>query len=357
MTTVLSKNSASDFASARLLARLQESYQQKATEKVGVVSDRYQSKINSINRDTDQWRGVKKDIGKTTSEVSFVTSRAKGILSKLDAMIRTVNQAEQASKNESFQWAGFAAAFDSQLKGVEMDANRSTTDTVNLLGSGEPDLKYNTTPWGDPTTVEGAYLGNDFVIVEADGKRWKPDADAKLLRQYDTDGKATGKVGSYDDLTKDSWSGTSISFTMNADTATPETISGTLEQKGMSLLNAWAYDSLSTSAGRTKALEDLNSAKLAAQLEVKRYEAAQATAAFYEERANANIKGLREESNSTLIEQARRVGELQDELAREYQTTTSSVALAMSARKGFAQIFSQFTNSNPITKALMNIVT
>ncbi|HJL66965.1 MAG TPA: hypothetical protein QF900_09095, partial [Arenicellales bacterium] len=58
----------------------------------------------------------------------------------------------------------------------------------------------------------------------------------------------------------------------------------------------------------------LKAAQQAVNLEVTRYEVAARMAKFYEDRATAEIKGLREEVNDNLLDQARDVKKAHDEL-------------------------------------------
>lgn len=359
MTNVLTtKNPASDYATAQLIARLQESYQAKATQKVQDVADRHQTKINTINRDVEKWRTVKADIGQAASTISGFVGSAKSVLASIDNLISTVNKAKlsAADADSDFRPDNYSSIFDSQLRSLNMSAD-SGSRGVNPMGPSEPDFKYQIDLYGETNTVSGNFIGTGYTITEADGKIWKADVPNKLLYQYGTDGGKTGKVGAFGDLQLDSLSGTAISFTTGADTASPESYSGTLSRTGTELLNAWAYEGLATDTGRDAALADLYDAKTAIELEVKRYETAYATAGFYEERANTYVQGLREEANGELLKQTAEVSRLQKELAREYQHTTSSVALAMAAKKDYSKFFGQFAGDNKVAKALMNIYT
>lgn len=354
--TVLSPFSAADFGQAQMLVQIQKFYNQKATQKTAAIGHEYTAQINSIKRESDRWDAAREDMRETRSVISGTVGRAKAIQTSLENMIRAVNKCGQNTEGYTNPQM-YAASFDAFLKSLDGVASR-TSDGTNLLGIAKQEVRFPTGINGSEYTVKSAFLGSDYHIVDSEGKYWDLDRSAKILKRYDTyPDEPTSKVGNIaTGLRLDSLVGDAITFTVAPDTATPETYSGTLHRSGLKLLDSWAYDGLATEAGRAKALADLNSAKVAIDLEVRRYQLANTTITYYEEIATETISGIRDKTNQLTIEQATAIQNEQTALSQEYQVSTNAIVQALALQNQYAKMLSPLM-SNKYAKSLIDILT
>ncbi|MCG8510308.1 MAG: hypothetical protein MI741_13850 [Rhodospirillales bacterium] len=353
--TVLSGWSADTYNNATLLTQMQKFYEQRATQQTNMITNRYDSEINAVNLEADRWRTVREGLQDARSVISEATSRAKSIRDTIENMILAVNKAGQ-NDDDVLGSEVYAASFDSYLRGIDSSA-KGGTQSPNLLGVAKQELTYRAGINGTTVTVDSAYVGSDYYIIDSDGKYWDLDRQAKILKQYDVyPDEPTGKAGNFETgLTLDSLSGDDITFTMAPDTATPETISGTLYRQGLHILDSWAYEGLSTEAGRQAALDDLKTAQASIDLEVRRYEVAFTTVNYYEEIATQSITGLRKETDQFQIDKAIEINQAQEQLARDYQTANNSVALSLSMQNQYAKMLNPLFE-NKFANALLNIL-
>lgn len=354
--TVLSSFSAADFGRAQMLVQVQKFYNKKAQTKTTAIANEYGAQVNSINAENDRWKSVRDDIQDARSVLSDTLGRARGILTTLDNMIRAVNKSGQNTEGYTNPEM-YAATFDSYLKGIDSAATRLSTNT-NLLGTAKQEVTFPTGINGVRQTVNSAFLGSDYYIVDNEGKYWDLDRSAKILKRYDVyPDEPTGTVGNLaTGLQLDDLTGDTITFTVAPDTATPQTFTGTLHRSGLSLLDSWAYDGLATAEGRQKALADLNSAKVAIDLEVRRYQLAYTTADYYEKSASEAIDGLRKKTNQLAIEQAVAIQKEQNALAQEYQVSNNAIVQALALQNQYAKMLTPLI-SNKFGKSLVDILT
>ena len=226
------------------------------------------------------------------------------------------------------------------------------------MSSTKASLEFRVGINGGYETVNSAYVGSNYHVVDDEGKYWALDRASKTLKRYnDYPDDPTSTVGNFQTgIRLDSLSGDAITFTIAPDTATPQTFSGTIYRSGLDVLDSWGYDGLSTSEGRTRALEDLNAAKAALDLEVRRYEVSLSMASFYESMADQAVEGYRDETNALMIEQAKAIQTEQSKLAREYQISTNSVAQALSLQNGYSNMLGSMLSEGSFAQKLVNIL-
>ncbi|MBE0530765.1 MAG: hypothetical protein IH626_08050 [Rhodospirillales bacterium] len=354
--TVLSKFSVADFGRAQMLVQIQKFYNKKAAQKTQVITNDYKAQINSVNADGDRWASVRDKIQETRSVIATTLGRAKSILASLDNMIRTVNKCGQNTEGYTNPQM-YAASFDASLNGLDSTASRSST-VPNLLGIARQEISFPTGINGAKQTVKSAFLGSDYHIVDSEGKYWDLDRQAKILKRYDDyPDEPTSIVGNIaTGLRLDDMVGDAITFTVGPDTATPATFTGTLYRTGMKLLDSWAYEGLATTAGRQKALADLNMAKAAVDLEVRRYQLAYTTADYYEQIASESISTMRKKTNQLTIEQATAIQKEQTALSQEYQMSSNSIVQALALQNQYSKMLSPLISSR-FGKSLVNILT
>ncbi len=348
MVTVLSNFSAAGFGQANLLAKMGEVFENQAVQRTNTITSRYTARINSVNLTKDRWETVRTGIQDARSVISTTSSKAKSILSSIDNMISAVNKAEQNS-DESYSAKVYAGSFDAYLSGLDSTAKSSSVQP-NLLGTAKTELTFRAGINGTTTTVNSAFLGSDYYIVDDESKYWALDRSAKTLKRYDEyPDDPTSTVGNFQTgLQLDDIDGDSITFTVGQDTADPQTFTGTLHRKGLEILDSWAYDGLSTEDGRARALADLKAAKAAIELEVRRYEITFTVSDFYESVATEAIVGLRKKTDSYMIQQAAEIQEAQAQLARDYQNAASSVTQSIAMQNQYAKLLSPLFNDSLI---------
>ncbi len=332
----LSNFTIADFGRAQLVAQIGAYYEQRGVEKSEQIAAEYGQKTNTLGRESARWEDVRADIQAAKDVIGGTLSRIKSIRNSLNNMISNVNKAEQNSHDPTGP-SIYAAAFDSYLNGADSNA-KNTSLSPNLIGVAKQELTYRVGIYGTTSTIASANLSSDYYVIDTDGKYWSLNRTAKTLKRYDVyPDEPTSTVGHFvGGLKLDSLTGDTISFTVAPDTATPESFTGTLYRNGLSIMDSWAYDGLATSDGRTRALEDLNAAKYAVDLEIRRYEIALTTSDFYDKVAKRAIDGLTEQTNDLLIEQAAAIEKAQNELAREYSSATSHVARAVAMQNEYA---------------------
>lgn len=353
--TVLSGLSRTLITTATLFSNLANAERKKVALQNQVINSAHQQRISRLNSGVDKWLAVRKSVGKASSVIHATVGRAKAILSKIDSMILNVNKAGQPTIGPT-NTDMYAASFDASLKSIQTDAMNARM-SPNMIGLSGPKLTYKTSPTGGAGSVQGAFIGTDYYITDSAGKRWVPNQIAKNLKRYDNYPiGATNKVGAFNGgLRLDSISGNAITFTIAPNTATPESFSGTLFRKGLKIMNSWYYNNLATNADRQQALSDLKSARVAVNLEVQRYQLGASTASFYEDRVNAEIKGIKSKVADELIARAAELQAAQDKLTREFQTTTSIVAHSLAMKNEYAKMLSPIVNDK-LTQILLNVV-
>ncbi len=353
--SVLSVLSRTMITTANLFSNLTTAQGKKIAMRTREINGAHQQKIGRLNSGVAKWLAVKKSVGKAASVIHATVGRAKAILGKIDAMILNVNKASQPTSGTT-NTAMYAASFDAAIKSIQSDV-KNVRMQPNMIGNYEPRLTYKTSPSGTMGSVQGAFIGNDYYITDSAGKRWVPDQNAKNLKRYDNyPSGATNKVGAFDGgLRLDSISGDAIAFTIAPNTASPESFSGTLSRKGLRIMNSWYYNALATDADRQKALSDLKSARVAVNLEIQRYELGASTATFYENRVNAEIRGIKSKVADEIIARAKELKISQDKLTQEFRNTQSIVAQSLALKNEYAKMLAPIVNDK-LTQALLNVV-
>lgn len=343
MVTVLDKLTRADFANATLVSQLQASAEERITERTEAIASRFGQKISAVELERKPWEGVKDSAGEASSFLSDTLGRARRVKDALDGMIASVTKATQNTEGFT-NFEGYALTFDSQLGNLVRIAQNGSSP--NLLGTAEPTFRYDISPNFAQASVKGADLGSDYYIEDTEGKLWYPNRGARNLTRYDDyPNTPTSTVGAFGGgLQLDSLVGDTVTFTVGPDTGSPESFTGTIYRDDLRIVDSWFYDGLATADGRERALEAINDAKDAVKLEIRRYEVAISVAQFYEKRAQTQISGLNAENNELLVQQAQEIQKAQDDLARQFQATTSNVAVALSLRVEYANLFAPFVN-------------
>jgi hypothetical protein len=230
-----------------------------------VLATRFEVEMSSARQDVMKWTPVTQSISDAQAQVDFALSKTDAI-KKVIAKMRTTLTA--GANNSSTDWAAVARTFDSLRTTINSSTHGGGSD--NLVGSvrrgdtyAANSLTYETDPEGGQETIQGKYLGTDFDVTLPDNTFFRPSG-AQAIQRYQA--YPQGKVGysqsvtdstvtltSYDTTTKD------VAFTVGVNTAAPTSYTGTVQKRGIGILQSWMYD-FSTAAGRQRALDDLSAA-------------------------------------------------------------------------------------------------
>jgi hypothetical protein len=134
---------------------------------------------------------------------------------------------------------------------------------INLIGNAAgPDWKTEdiytrTSQNGGYTTIEGAYLGSNFELVDIEGYSWKIARNDEVYKQYTDTGSATGKEISTKDITVSSFDASTDNLTLSNGI---ETLSGTLNRGGLKILQAQYYNNFTDDNSIQNAINDIDKA-------------------------------------------------------------------------------------------------
>lgn len=341
--TVLTPVNGNDIANQLLLKQLRSFFESKVNKESAGVLGQFNTKLNTVERETQPWRAFKEDLVEPLRQVNRLVSRLENIRKTLDSLLKTLNTATNDPEADA-NAAGYAAAFDSQLKSVR-GAAESNFDLPNLLGKDEPSrLTFPITPTGNATqTLSGTYMGSDYHIIDENGNRWQPERKTKLLVEYvsfpETEGDTKvaldkgAVLDAFDEETD------AITFTVNSATAAIETIDGTIVREGLGVLDAWLYDGLATQAGRDRAVADIQAAKHIVDLEIRRYKVAVTVVQFHSERAASNIGALDKERDSLLFQRGKELSDGKEDLDRQFAVAQQALVANINFRNNYSLFF------------------
>jgi len=326
---------------------------QKKTESVG---NPYDTTVNSLERDKDAWQKVEKDVGQASSKIAGTIGRLKSVKSRLDAMLGTINKANLAKDDPDFNADVYGIAFDAMLKSLTNDIEKNK-DVPNLLGKGDPKLEYLISPTFEKASVTGSAIGGNYYIIDSEGKHWELNREAGNIKRYNEyPDDPTSTVGGLDGgIRLDSLVDDQISFTIGADTASPESFSGTLYTEGLAVMDSWAYNNLESDTDRDDAITAVKTAQAPINYQVSRFESALTISQFYETRAGSKISGVNVEKNHTLIEKAQAVQAAQNEMDLQFQAALGAVETAAKMNANYAKLLAP-VSSNSFASKLFDLL-
>lgn len=315
VTTVLSPINIRAFADAQLLLQMSRyNSRQLVSDQKLAIGDNEQ-KIGTAQRSIEQWQNLRGDLSDAEQYLAALVSKVTTLSSYVSDLNTTAYSARNASAD--IEKYGARYTFDSKLRQLNNVANNQSI-TPNIVGSqATSSFSYETDIYGATDTLDHQFLGSDYYIIDSGGKRWEVEKTNQLiLQQRDTDWSLTGKkadlttgiqLDSYDTSTK------AISFTIQPGTSEELAVSGTLYTSGLEILNSWIYEGLTTTTGRTNALNDLHEAQAQVDVYLALYKAAQAKAGFHDDRAASAITGLSSKVDSLTASQLLALQEVENE--------------------------------------------
>ncbi|NVJ90011.1 MAG: hypothetical protein HWE34_00040 [Methylocystaceae bacterium] len=348
-----------DVSTNQLNKQLQNNFQTRVQTEVDRINDSYASNLNSKDLEEESISRYLNDLSEGLDTIQNTSKRLTGMLDRLDRMIININKAQQSSDDPdaAFKPGGYAAAHDSYFRGLD-DLIKNTRTSDNLLASDSASIRYPISYNGTSAQVYGNDLRTNYHIEDSNGNKWYPDQKTQLLKVYTdyphTEGEGKSSMIYDQGLQLDSFSDPTVNFTTGANGVSPQSFTGTLKREGLSVLNAWLYDNLSTSAGRERALSDLNAAKESVKVEISRYSLVETTLDYYDKIASNRLHGVREERISIQAEAAEAISKKQSEMMYQYQSVQSSLAQALVVRNSYKNLFPNLAN-DPLTMRLMNV--
>lgn len=354
VTTALTPVNAFSLANATLQIQVAQYNARKLADDQGVVVAGFLQKINSFNRGAGAVRDVINGIEDAIDFLDRLVGRAESIRGNLDSATRF---AVLARKGTSQSFSSLARSFNGSLNAL-INAAESAFDSPNLIGAnGTNSFSYVATDTAAIRTVAHKYLGTDYTIEDSGGDRWiRTGAFTKILVQIDpATGVKTGKKASINDGARlDSISGNSVTFTINYNTSDAEQFTGTLSRSGLGVLDAWLYESLETTAGRTRAIDDNAAAKATLDVHLARFRAAAAEATFYLGRANNQVTAFSGLIGDLTIQQAVALQAAESVAERLNNAALFRIQTAFFARNAYLKLLT-FVETDAFTRALINV--
>lgn len=313
-----------------------------ASAQSAIVAD-FQGQINAVNLNADKSFDLQADLKQSVDLLQSLVNRVTNIRNFTDNLLSTVVQS--ASAGPTLEFAANARNFDVFLSRLTSEAN-SGRDNPNLLAqSVNRSLTYQVTEAGASQTLAGQFLGTDYTITDTGGQIWVREGNfTKVLRRTDSvTGQPTGEFAAITGgIRLDSFNSTTdeVVFTIAPESADATQFTGTLSRKGLGFLDAWLYAGLETSAGRDRAIVDIEEAKRTIDLELARYGSALTTAEFYEGRVGVQLNSFAGRIDDLTISQAIALQESEVQIGREDALTATLAAGDLAVRNEYLNLFS-----------------
>jgi hypothetical protein len=336
-------NTNRDVSTQQLTNQLTADFQQRVNDKVTSIQQSYTSETNSIQREEDRILSYRKDLDASRDVITNTRTRLEGILSRLDNMIINVNKANESENDPDIQFlpASYAAAHDSSLRQID-DLIKTTRTQENLLVSESQSVRYPVSLSGITSLFYGTDLTTGYHIEDMNGDFWYPNLDNQVIKTYEsypfTEGDVSVSTVYNQGLTLDNLSGNNVDFTVGADTASPQSYSGTLGRSGLEVLQSWLYEGFSDSANRERALEDINAAKEVINVELSRYNMIETTLNYYDELSTNNLRSARRDKIEVEAEAAHAIAEKQSEMVQQFQSVQSVLAQQLVLRTQYQSL-------------------
>ena len=247
------------------------------TEKlVERMNERKSSQAVDFDNNSDYRRG-KREIGKLQSfkdQISnnvTVSSKAQTALSwiekhmdnmrtKLQSILGSTSQEDRKSTASDFNklWEKINDSADGANHIINFQ-------NINLIGNTKgpdwetDDVYTRTSQKGGYTTIEGAYLGTNFELIDGDGNSWRLAENGEFYKQYDSSGSETGKKISSNEITISSFDSANDNSPLTLSNGT-DSISGTINRGGLKILQSEYYNNFTDDTSIQNAINDIDKA-------------------------------------------------------------------------------------------------
>ena len=247
------------------------------TEKlVERMNERKSAQVVDFDNNSD-YRRSKREIGKLLSfkdQISnnvTVSSKAQsalgGIEEHMDSM-RTKLQSILGSNSQEDR-ESTASEFNKLWEKINASADGANHiinfQNINLIGNTKgpdwetEDVYTRTSQKGGYTTIEGAYLGTNFELIDEDGNTWRIAENADFYKQFNSNGLETGKKVSSGDITISNFDVTNDTSSLTLSNGT-DSISGTLNRGGLKILQSKYYNNFTDDNSVQNAINDIDKA-------------------------------------------------------------------------------------------------
>jgi len=355
--TVLSTIAFADLAREQLRFQIGGYNARALAEKHQAIAAGADSEINTLNRELDRWTHVRDGLQDVIDELSSTVGRAQTIRSKLEDL---VSKTFLAQYGDSISEDSHAAIFDAIVKAINSTAEQRGHLT-NLIGdAAEAGLNYVTDIYQAKETVDDTFLGTDYVIAQDGGVyEWRRDTEyGYFLRQHEvTSGAETGVFTTITGGVRlDSISGSDITFTIDYETDNATQYSGTITTQGLGILDAWAYENLTTSAGRTRAFDDIITAKGIVDGEIARLKGELASAQYFNNKALVRSDAIDNKVDNATRGALLDLQEAQTDAERQQFISDAIIEGNRNLRYRFKQLLQYAPQNAGITEALVDVL-
>ncbi len=355
--TILSPINPSAYANFILQQQMERYNVAQLAQKQRSIQSSYGQKINSDNREIEAWNTFKTDISDAQSFLNQTVTRTDDIRLKINEMISLAYEAGFEDISDTDTWNTLALQFDTLLKSWNSTAN-SNGRALNLIGEQSvSDYVFETDIYGEKAYVNHSDLTTGYYIVDSGSNTWKKESDySSFLTQYDSTGAPTGEYAFITDgLKLDSLSGSAITFSVYADTADETQYTGTLYTSGLEVLDAWLYENLETSSGRTNAIADLEEAIGWVTHNLTRFKLARTQANYSLDQSVVSSDALQNNISDLSRLQLLALQEVDNQISSRNANSLAIINQAQVVNNQYASMFGTNSNSDFIG-ALLNVV-
>ena len=243
----------------KLVERMNE---QKASRAVNFEDNgeyrRSKRRIGRLQSFKDQISSSVTAASKAQTALGFIEKHMDAMRTKLQSTLGSTSQEDR--ENTATEFGKLWDKINTNADGANHIMNYQN---INLIGNTAgpdwqtEDIYTRTSQKGGYTTIEGAYLGSNFELIDTEGNSWQISKNEEVYKQYNNTGSATGKEISTKNITISSFNASTDALTLSNGT---ETLSGTLNRGGLKILQAQYYNNFTDDNSIQNAIKDIDKA-------------------------------------------------------------------------------------------------
>ena len=218
----------------KLVQRMNE---QKASQAVDFESNsgyrRGKRQIGRLLSFKDQISDSVTGASKAQHAMGFIEQHMDTMRTKLQSILGSSSQKDR--ENTATEFNSLWNNINSSADGANHSINHQN---INLIGNTAgpdwrtEDIYTRTSQKGGYTTIEGAYLGSNFELIDAEGYAWRISKNEEVYAQYNSTGTKTGKEIPTENMTISSFEASGETDAISISNGS-ETLSGTLNRGGL----------------------------------------------------------------------------------------------------------------------------
>lgn len=353
-----------------LLNQIKNNAEQRLQDAITQVNQQAADRNAAINAQNERWINVKAQINNAQIAVSNGQDSVNNVANTLLLMRGSIAGTGDTAQNKQL----FIDQFNSQVTSINNEADNGGP-AFNLVGNinrtdGTPNsIEYRNSINLDSTTLTGTYIGSDFRIEGDDGTTWIPDLGSDIITAYSNNGstpeeytttdgqdlpKATStrnglKLLSYDPATK------RISVQISiVPTDPPITVTGTLKQNGIGVMQSWFYNDFATTTDRNRAFADINKAEVGLQSASADLQRSATQTAMDQRHADAALNDLSAQTVQVNTDQQNQTQAIQIKTAQQYLAMQANLQNMQSVQSNYLNAFADFVGDD-FTQSLLDI--